>query len=131
MNEEAGYEATPFLPSWDTRITYLLCGKSGQHYRIIIYMLNGEKVRFMMGHTESVVDVVKSHARQAWEELTQDGYFLKDIETAKNSPYPASSFIHQSLAMSKQMKDNMADYLDNNSWKKDFDALGVDYVLDA
>lgn len=120
MNEEAGYEATPFLPSWDTRITYLLCGKSGQHYRIIIYMLNGEKVRFMMGHTESVVDVVKSHARQAWEELTQDGYFLKDIETVKNSP-----------AMSKQMKDNMADYLDNNSWKKDFDALGVDYVLDA
>jgi len=120
MNEEAGYEATPFLPSWDTRITYLLVGKDGQHYRIIIYMLNGEKVRFMMGHTESVVDVVKSHARQAWEELTQDGYFLKDIETAKNSP-----------AMSKQMKDNMAEYLDNNSWKKDFDALGVDYVLDA
>ena len=114
MNEEAGYK-----PSWDTRITYLLCGKDGQHYRIIIYMLNGNKVRFMMGHTESIVDVVQSHARQRWEELMQDGYFLKDIETAKNSP-----------AMAKQMKDNMKEYLDNNSWKKDFDALGVDYALD-
>ncbi len=70
MNEEAGYKAT-----WDTRITYLLCGKSGQHYRIIIYMLNGNKVRFMMGHTESIVDVVQSHARQAWEELIQDWLF--------------------------------------------------------
>jgi len=79
MNEEAGYK-----PSWDTRITYLLCGKDGQHYRIIIYMLNGNKVRFMMGHTESVVDVVQSHARQRWEELMQEGYFLKDVETASN-----------------------------------------------
>jgi hypothetical protein len=82
MNEEAGYK-----PSWDTRITYLLCGKSGQHYRIIIYMLNGDKVRFMMGHTESIVDVVQSHARQAWEELIQDGYFLKDVESLRHSAH--------------------------------------------
>ena len=111
MNEEAGYKAT-----WDTRITYLLCGNGGQHYRIIIYMLNGDKVRFMMGHTESVVDVVKSHARQAWEELMQAGYFLKDIETAKNSP-----------AMAKQMKDNMREYLKDNP---DYENIS-EYALDA
>jgi|DEB0MinimDraft_10_1074344.scaffolds.fasta_scaffold134942_2 hypothetical protein len=123
MNEEAGYEATPFemeytpfLPSWDTRITYLLCGKDGQHYRIIIYMLNGEKVRFMMGHTESVVDVVQSHARQRWEELMQEGYFLKDVETAKNSP-----------AMAKQMEDNMTEYLKD---KSGYEYMS-EYALDA
>ncbi len=111
MNEEAGYKAT-----WDTRITYLFCGKGGQHYRIIIYMLNGNKVRFMMGHTESVVDVVQSHARQAWEELTQDGYFLKDVETAKNSP-----------AMAKQMEDNMTEYLKD---KSGYEYMS-EYALDA
>tara|TARA_R110002167_G_C12542605_1_gene640147 strand:- start:365 stop:727 length:363 start_codon:yes stop_codon:yes gene_type:complete len=120
MNEEAGYEATPFLPSWDTRITYLLCGKDGQHFRFVIYTKDRNTERFMMGFTESVVDTVTHKARERWNELIKEGWILKDIETAKNSP-----------AMSKQMKDNMAEYLDNNSWKKDFDALGVDYALDA
>jgi hypothetical protein len=87
MNEEAGYKATPYLPSWDTRITYLFCGKGGQHYRIIIYMLNGNKVRFMMGHTESILDVVQSHARQRWEELMQEGYYLKDVESLRHSAH--------------------------------------------
>ncbi len=82
MNEEAGYK-----PSWDTRITYLFCGKGGQHYRIIIYMLDGNKVRFMMGHTESILDVVQSHARQRWEELIQEGYFLKDVESINHSAH--------------------------------------------
>ncbi len=101
MNEEAGYKAT-----WDTRITYLLCGKSGQHYRIIIYMLNGNKVRFMMGHTESIVDVVQSHARQAWEELTQDGYFLKDIETVSN---PAKSSWTEQVDITRENLDYALD----------------------
>jgi len=101
MNEEAGYKAT-----WDTRITYLLCGKSGQHYRIIVYMLNGNKVRFMMGHTESIVDVVQSHARQAWEELTQDGYFLKDIETASN---PAKSSWTEQVDITRENLDYALD----------------------
>lgn len=102
MNEEAGYK-----PSWDTRITYLFCGKGGQHYRIIIYMLNGNKVRFMMGHTESILDVVQSHARQRWEELIQEGYFLKDVESINHSA--------------------------NSSWTEQVDILkeNLDYALDA
>ena len=101
MNEEAGYKAT-----WDTRITYLLCGKGGQHYRIIIYMLNGNKVRFMMGHTESILDVVQSHARQRWEELTQDGYFLKDVETASN---PAKSSWTEQVDITRENLDYALD----------------------
>jgi hypothetical protein len=101
MNEEAGYKAT-----WDTRITYLFCGKGGQHYRIIIYMLNGNKVRFMMGHTESILDVVQSHARQRWEELTQEGYFLKDIETASN---PAKSSWTEQVDITRENLDYALD----------------------
>ena len=90
-----------------TRITYLFCGKGGQHYRIIIYMLNGNKVRFMMGHTESILDVVQSHARQRWEELIQEGYFLKDVESINHSA--------------------------NSSWTEQVDILkeNLDYALDA
>lgn len=105
MNPDS-FKATPYLPSWDRRITYLFRGKDGQHYRIIIYMLKGDRVRFMMGHTESIVDVVQSHARQCWDELTQDGYVLIDVETASN---PADSSWTEQVDILKENWDYALD----------------------
>lgn len=87
--------------NWDHRITYFLIGDDGQHFRFVIYMKDRNTERITMGFTESVVDTIISKARERWNELIKEGWILKKIDTARNSP-----------AMAKQAKDNMLKHLD-------------------